>query len=46
MALTKYKIGELIELVEETNSNGIYGSNDVRGITITKPVGGIKPAHI
>lgn len=38
MALTKYKIGELIELVEETNSNGIYGPNDVRGITITKEI--------
>ena len=38
MALTKYKLGELIELVEETNYNGIYGPNDVRGITITKEI--------
>lgn len=38
MALTKYKLGELIELVTETNSNLRYGQNDVKGMTITKEV--------
>ena len=38
MGLKKYKLGELIELVEETNSKGLYGSNDVRGMTITKEI--------
>ena len=27
--MTKYKLGELIELVEETNSEGMYGPEDV-----------------
>ena len=30
MGLTKYKLGELIELVEETNSEGEFGPDDVR----------------
>ena len=30
MGLKKYKLGELIELVEETNSNELYGPDDVR----------------
>lgn len=38
MGLKKYKLGELIELVEETNRDGKYGPNDVRGMTITKEV--------
>lgn len=38
MRLSKYKLGELIELVEETNSRGKYGSKDVRGMTITKEI--------
>ena len=38
MALKKYKLGELIELVEETNSEGMYGPEDVRGMTITKEI--------
>ena len=38
MALKKYKLGELIELVEETNSRGMYGPKDVRGMTITKEI--------
>ena len=38
MGLSKYKLGELIELVEETNSRGKYGSKDVRGMTITKEI--------
>lgn len=38
MALTKYKIGELIEPVLETNSNLKYGPKDVRGMTITKEI--------
>ena len=38
MALTKYKLGNLIELVLETNQENKYGSNDVRGMTITKEI--------
>lgn len=38
MGLTKYKLGELIELVLETNSELQYGSDDVRGMTITKEI--------
>ncbi len=38
MGLIKYKLGELIELVEETNSQGTYGPKDVRGMTITKEI--------
>ena len=38
MALKTYKLGELIELVEETNSEGKYGPADVRGMTITKEI--------
>ncbi len=38
MGLSKYKLGELIELVEETNSRGKYGPKDVRGMTITKEI--------
>ena len=38
MRLNKYRLGELIELVEETNSQGKYGPKDVRGMTITKEI--------
>ena len=38
MRLKKYKLEELIELVEETNSQGKYGPKDVRGMTITKEI--------
>lgn len=38
MGLTKYKLGELIELVLETNSELQYGPDDVRGMTITKEI--------
>ena len=38
MGLSKYKLGQLIELVEETNSEGKYGPEDVRGMTITKEI--------
>ncbi|MFT4445099.1 restriction endonuclease subunit S [Parvimonas sp. G1967] len=38
MALTKYKIGELIELVLDTNSDLCYQPKDVRGMTITKDI--------
>lgn len=38
MGLKKYKLGELIELVEETNSKGKYGPKDVRGMTISKEI--------
>ena len=36
MGLKKYKLGELIELVEETNSDELFGPNDVRGISNLK----------
>lgn len=36
MALSKYKLGELIELTTEINSDNYFGINDVMGITITK----------
>ena len=36
MGLKKYKLGELIELVEETNSEGLFGPKDVRGISNLK----------
>ncbi len=36
MGLSKYKLGELIELVEETNSDELFGSDDVRGISNLK----------
>lgn len=36
MALSKYKLGELIELCEEQNSDLKYGIDDVKGISIQK----------
>lgn len=36
MALTKYKLGDLIQLEDERNSEGKYGLNDVKGISIQK----------
>ena len=36
MGLTKYKLGALIELVEETNSEERFGPKDVRGISNLK----------
>ena len=38
MALTNYKLGKLIELVLDTNSENKYGPDDVRGMTITKEI--------
>lgn len=38
MGLTKYKLGELIELVLKTNSELRYGPDDVRGMTISKEI--------
>lgn len=38
MGLKKYKLGELIELVEDTNSDELFGPDDVRGMTITKEI--------
>ena len=38
MALTKHKLGELIEQTFETNLNGIYIASDVKGMTITKEI--------
>lgn len=36
MALTKYKLGELIQLEDERNSDGRYAIDDVKGISIQK----------
>ncbi len=38
MTLTKYKLGELIELSGERNSDGLYGIEYVRGISNTKEI--------
>ncbi len=38
MALTKYNIGQLIEPTTETNTNNLFGADDVRGMTITKQI--------
>ena len=38
MALSKVQIGQLIEPIEETNSDGLFGPDDVRGMTITKQI--------
>lgn len=38
MALSKYKIGELIELVQESNTELEFGPDDVMGMTITKDI--------
>lgn len=38
MGLTEYKFADLIEPVSETNSKLLYGSNNVRGMTITKEI--------
>ena len=36
MRLSKYKMGELIELCDERNSDNIYTLSDVKGISIKK----------
>lgn len=36
MALTKYKLGELIELCDERNSENKYTAEEVRGISTEK----------
>ena len=36
MALTKYKLGQLLELCDERNSEGKYSLDDVKGISIQK----------
>jgi len=38
MALTKHKLGELIEQTFETNSDGIYIASDVKVMTISKEI--------
>lgn len=38
MALIKYRMGQLIELVLDTNTELLYGPDDVRGMTITKEI--------
>lgn len=34
----KYRLGNLLTLVTETNANNLYTSDDVRGMTITKQI--------
>lgn len=36
MALTKYKFGELLELTNQKNSEGLYGESDAIGVNIDK----------
>ena len=36
MALTKYKLGDLIEQCDDRNSDGVYSLDDVKGISIQK----------
>ena len=36
MSLHKYRLGELIELLEHTNSDLHYGVDDVRGVNNLK----------
>ena len=38
MALSRYKLGELIEFTTETNEKKLFGVDDVRGMTITKQI--------
>ncbi len=38
MGLKKYKIGDLIELVQESNTELKFGPDDVMGMTITKEI--------
>ena len=38
MALTKYRLGDLIELSEQVNSDLEYGADSVMGMTITKQI--------
>ena len=38
MGLTKYNIGDLVELTTEVNSENLYCPDDVRGMTITKEI--------
>lgn len=38
MGLTRYKLGELLELVVATNADLKYSSEDVKGMTITKEI--------
>lgn len=36
MGLTKYKLGDLLELCEERNANNVFSLKDVKGISIKK----------
>lgn len=38
MGLSKYRLGQLLELVTETNAELKYKASDVRGMTITKEI--------
>lgn len=38
MALTKYKLGELIELVDERNSDNLFGTDSVVGLGTQKEI--------
>lgn len=38
MALTKYYLGDLLELTTEVNNKNKYNADNVRGMTITKEI--------
>lgn len=38
MALNKYKIGQLIDQIQDINDELLYGEEDVKGMTITKEI--------
>ena len=38
MALNKYKLGDLIQMSDERNTKGVYGIDDVKGMTIEKTI--------
>ena len=44
MALTKYKLGDLIELVDERNFDNFFGADSVVGLGTKKEICEIKKA--
>ena len=38
MALTKYKLGELIQICDDRNYDGKYSLEDIKGISIQKRI--------
>ena len=46
MANKIYKLGELIEICDERNSDLKFGIDDVRGMTIEKTIAAVDPVSI